>query len=453
MNSITQLFFSICLLSIFILTGKFLRTRVKVLQNLFLPSSIIAGFVGMLFGPYILNIIPMWIIDWWRQMPGILISVVFATLFLGVKLPKPKQVWRETGPMLSFGMIMGFGQYFVAILVVALILGPFFGVPNIFACILEIGFSGGHGTAAGMKVVFDNLGYPAGGALCMMSATVGIVYAVVMGIVLINIAIRKNQCAEFRKNANGIPQYKKIGLVPKEKRSPIGIETVATESIDPLTFHFIVIAVSIMVGWIMMYFVRMGNTILNSLPLFLFAMIGGFFVQVFSNKTNITKYYDKSTFDRLTGLSLDILVASAIATLKLDLFLQNLWPFSILMVAGMAWLFFMVYYMAPRMFPKFWFERSITEFGMQAGVTAIGLMLLRLVDPEYKTGTAEAFGMKLMIYVPFLGGGALTVLFPLIITYAGMWWSLLLCTVAMLIFFAASVLSGWTSFNFFKLKR
>jgi glutamate:Na+ symporter, ESS family len=446
MDSITQLFFSVCLLSILLLIGKLLRTRVKLLQNLFLPSSIIAGFVGLIFGPYILNIIPMWIIDWWRQMPGILISVVFATLFLGVKLPRPKQVWKETGPMLSYGIVMGFGQYFIGILVVALILAPLFGVPDIFACILEIGFSGGHGTAAGMTQVFDNLGYPAGGALSMMSATVGIVYAVVMGIILINIAIRKNQCQEFSKN-DGIPHFKKVGLIPIEKRSHIGIETVATESIDPLTFHFIIIAVSIMIGWIIMYSVRLGDTILNNLPLFLFAMIGGFIVQTVSSKLEITKYYDKKTFDRLTGLALDILVASAISTLKLDLFLQNLWPFSILMTAGMLWLFFMVYYMAPRMFPEYWFERSITEFGMQAGVTAIGLMLLRLVDPKYKTGTAEAFGMKLMLYVPFLGGGALTVMFPLIITYFGMWWSLLLCGLVMLFFFTVSILSGWTKFK------
>ena len=447
MNSITQLFFSVCLLSVFILIGKFLRTRVKLLQNLFLPSSIIAGFVAMLFGPYVLNVIPMWVITWWSQMPGILISVVFATLFLGVKLPKLKQVWHETGPMLSFGMVMGFGQYFIAILVVVLILAPLFGVPNIFACVLEIGFSGGHGTAAGMTEVFDKLGYPAGGALSMMSATVGIVYAVVMGIILINIAIRKNQCSEFRKNKNGIPLFKKIGLIPEDNRNSIGIGTVATESIDPLTFHFVVISLSVMVGWIFMYIVRLGDTIFNSLPLFLFAMIGGFAVQTVSSKLTITKYYDKKTFDRLTGLSLDLLVTSAIATLKLDLFLQNLWPFSILMLAGMAWLFFMVYFLAPKMFPEYWFERSITEFGMQSGVTAIGLMLLRLVDPRYKTGTAEAFGMKLMIYVPFLGGGILTVLFPLIITHAGVWLTLLLCAVMMILFFGASVACGWTSFR------
>ena len=51
-----------------------------------------------------------------------------------------------------------------------------------------------------------------------------------------------------------------------------------------------------------------------------------------------------------------------------------------------------------------------------------------------------------MVYVPFLGGGALTVLFPLIISRFGPWLSVAFAFVMMLIFFLASVFSGWTSF-------
>ena len=235
----------------------------------------------MFCGPYIFNIIPEWVIGWWSQIPGILISVVFATLFLGVTLPKMKDVWQESGPMLSFGMVMGFGQYFFGILVTVLILVPLFGVPEYFGCVLEIGFSGGHGTAAGMKQVFDSLGYSAGGALGMMSATIGIVYAVVSWDYSYQYCDRrKGQCQEFMKSKDGIPQFKKIGLIPERNRGPIAVGTVAPESIEPLTFHFVIIAISIMLGWILMYFVRLGDTILNSLPLFLFAMIGGFIVQI-----------------------------------------------------------------------------------------------------------------------------------------------------------------------------
>ena len=443
MEGFVGYFYSICLICVFLLIGSILRAKIKILQNLFLPSSIIAGFFALALGPYMLNIIPHWIVHCWSEKPGVLISVVFATLFLGVALPGPRKLWEEGGGMLCFGVVTGIGQYFVALIVVGLILMPFFHVPSIFACILEIGFSGGHGTAAGMYEVFNKLGFPAGGALGQMSATVGIIFAVVMGVILINIAIRNGNCVHLNKK-KGIPGYKKTGLIPEDKRYSIATATVATESIEPLTFHFSMIGVAVLIGWIMLMGLKRLSPVLESFPLFPLAMIGGLIVQASCTKLRVAKYLDKKTFDRIMGFALDVLVASAIASLRLDLFIHNFWPFAILMLAGMLWLIFMVVVVAPRMFPEYFFERGITEFGMQAGVTAVGLLLLRLVDPMYRTGTAEAFGLKQMVYEPFLGGGLITALSPIFIISFGLWKSVVLCVIIMFVFLLISILNGWT---------
>ena len=179
-------FFSLCVLSLFLLLGKVLRSKVKLFQTLFLPSSIIGGFLALVLGQFVLGgifekqfgfvFIPNWIYHNWSQLPGVLINVVFASLFLGVAIPGPRKMWEFGGPQLCFGVVMGMGQYLVALLITTLVLAPLFGTPTIFACILEIGFSGGHGTAAGMMETFNQLGFPAGGALGQMSATVGIIY-------------------------------------------------------------------------------------------------------------------------------------------------------------------------------------------------------------------------------------------------------------------------------------
>jgi len=134
---------------------------------------------------------------------------------------------------------------------------------------------------------------------------------------------------------------------------------------------------------------------------------------------------------------------AAIATIRLDLFIANFQPFLILMAAGIAWLLFCLLVLAPRMFPVFWLERGVTEFGMQTGVTAMGLLLLRLVDPQFKTGTAEAFGFKQMVYEPFLGGGLLTATAPFIIIGLGIWWSFALAIGGMALFWMISLLNGW----------
>jgi ESS family glutamate:Na+ symporter len=426
--------------------GKVLRVKLRLFQMLFLPSSIIAGFIALAAGPYLFDLIPPWIIETWSQIPGILINVVFASLFLGVAIPRPKRLWTIGGPQLCFGVVTGIGQYFVALLVTTLALNPLFGTPHIFACIVEIGFSGGHGTAAGMAEVFGRLGFAAGSALGQMSATVGILSAVVVGIVLINVAIRRGYCA-FLNEEKGIPTYKKVGLIPERKRFSIATATVATEAIEPLTFHFAIIAIAILIGWGLLFGVKLIHPLLQGFPLFPLAMIGGLIVQGISTALKVTTYFDRDTFDRILGASLDVLVIAAIAAIRLDLFLENVWPFLIIMATGVGWVVLATLFIAPRMFPHNWFERGISEYGMQTGVTAMGLLLLRLVDPLYKTDTATAFGFKQMIYEPFLGGGLITAMGPFIVVALGPWNTIWVALGIMLLFALISWLNGWTRRN------
>ncbi len=445
MSNLLSVLFSICILSLFLLAGKILRAKVKAFQAIFLPASIIGGFLGLACGPFILDIIPPDIMGTWQQLPGILINLVFATLFLGVMIPGIKTLWSQGGSQLCYGMIVGSGQYFVALLVTVLLLTPLFNVPHAFGTILEIGFAGGHGTAAGMEEVFNQIGFPAGSALAYMSATVGIIVAVVGGIIYINIAIRKGYCKGIDAS-KGIPEFKKSGLIKNDSdRYPISTATVATESVEPLAFHFAIVAVAVLIGWVMLHFVRQIHPVLQGFPLFPLAMIGGMIVQIISKPLKVDRYYDKKTFDRILGISLDFLVVAAISSLKLDLFLANFWPFLILMVFGVFWIYFCLVYLAPRMLPINWFERGITEYGMQTGVTAIGLLLLRLVDPEYKTDTAQAFGFKQMLYEPFFGGGFITATAPFIVIGMGVWYSILFAALIMIGFFALSWINGWVN--------
>jgi len=446
MEGLTGVFFSLCILLLFLLAGKILRAKVVLFQRIFLPASIIGGFLALLFGPYLIDVLPDFLYDTWSQIPGLLINIVFATLFLGVMIPGIKTMWAQGGSQLCFGMVVGSGQYLVALLITVLLLMPLFDVPPIFGTILEIGFAGGHGTAAGMQQVFTELGFPAGAALAQMSATVGIITAVVGGVFYINVAIRKGYCVNLDET-KGIPNYKKVGLIPERYRFSSSRATVASESIEPLAFHFAIVGLAILIGWVMLAGVRQLHPMLGGFPLFPLAMMGGMIVQAVSAPLKVSQYYDRLTFERILGFSLDVLVVAAIASIRLDLFIEHLWPFLILMAAGIAWLFFALIFLAPRMFPYNWLERGVTEYGMQSGVTAMGLLLLRLVDPHYKTDTAQAFGFKQMLYEPFLGGGFITATAPFIVIGLGIWWSIWAAAGIIMAFLLISYFNGWTRRN------
>lgn len=56
------------------------------------------------------------------------------------------------------------------------------------------------------------------------------------------------------------------------------------------------------------------------------------------------------------------------------------------------------------------FERAIADFGMNTGVIATGLILLRMVDPECRTPVPADFAFKQLLHSPFMGGGIWTCL-------------------------------------------
>jgi ESS family glutamate:Na+ symporter len=143
------------------------------------------------------------------------------------------------------------------------------------------------------------------------------------------------------------------------------------------------------------------------------------------------------------GLALDFLVVSAIAAIKLDVFLAYFWPFAILMVVGLAWVVFATWFIAPRMLPGAWFERGITEYGMQTGVTALGLLLLRVADPEFETEAAESFGFKQIIYEPMMGGGFITASAPILIVNFGVASTYLVGLTSILVALGIAYFSGW----------
>ncbi|CAD2073017.1 hypothetical protein JEOAER750_00549 [Jeotgalicoccus aerolatus] len=171
-----QVGFALLYLGIFLLLGKWIRLHSKGMQNLFLPASVIGGFLALLLGPEILGriignfagedaflangIMTAEIMEVWSALPGLMINVVFATLFIGTVLPNMKRVWNVGGPQLAFGWTLGWGQYVVGLLIALLILVPFYDLPPFIGALIEVGFEGGHGTAAGLQGTFEDLGFP-----------------------------------------------------------------------------------------------------------------------------------------------------------------------------------------------------------------------------------------------------------------------------------------------------
>ncbi len=465
MTDIEWFFLGLVLIWVLLVAAHYIRRTSTLLSYLFLPGSIIAGLAALFAGPDALGamtslvfgpdapfsqgIIPEQIKATWHALPGILINVVFASLFLGKIIPGIRAIWRRAAPVVTYGQTIAWGQYVIGFLLAIFILGPVFGMDPMAAALIEIGFEGGHGTAAGLIPVFEEMGFREGADLALGLATVGLVSAIITGTILINWAARTK-----RLHARATPLD--AGAVPEamaalmENRSADGHRSEEDHPIDPLSFHLGLIGIAIFVGWSILQVLiaaesvmwgrLWGVELMAHVPVFPFAMLGGVLVQIVVSRRWGRHVVDRHLVNRIAGTALDVIIVAALATLSLTVIGDNFLPFMILAVAGIAWNVLGFLFLAPRLIPNDWFENGIPNFGQSMGMTVTGMLLFRMTDPGNRSGGLENFGYKQLLFEPIVGGGLFTAsALPLIAQFGA----------PAMLAVTGSLMLGWLAFGVF----
>ncbi|MEQ8196080.1 MAG: hypothetical protein RIB59_16485 [Rhodospirillales bacterium] len=433
MNDLEWFFLTLALTWVLLVAANYIRRSSTLLSYLFLPGSIIAGLAALCAGPDVLGattraaigpdgplsqgIISAQIRAVWYTLPGILINVVFASLFLGRIIPGFRAIWRRAAPIVTYGQTIAWGQYVIGLLLAIFILGPFFNMSPMAAALIEIGFEGGHGTAAGLTPIFEEMGFSEGADLALGLATIGLVSAIITGTILINWAARTNRLHAWTAplDPEAVPEDMAALL---ENRSGDGRHSEEDHPIDPLSFHLGLIGIAIFIGWIILQILivvesvtwghRWGVKVMEHVPLFPLAMIGGVLVQIVVSRRWGLHVIDRNLINRIAGTALDVIIVAALATLSLTVIRDNLLPFLLLAVTGISWNILGFLFLAPRLIPKYWFENGIPNFGQSMGMTVTGILLFRMTDPGNRSGGLENFGYKQLLFEPIVGGGLFT---------------------------------------------
>ncbi|BAZ41216.1 sodium/glutamate symport carrier protein [Calothrix sp. NIES-4101] len=392
------------------------------------------------------------IVDVWKQSPSIFINVVFATIFIGQTIPNLKMIWRKVAPQAAFGQILGWGQYVVGLILAMTVLVPVFNLPVISGCLIEVAFEGGHGTAAGMAKTFEKLGFPAGADLSLALATVGLISGVVAGTVIINWGYRTGKLQIIKASAHSETTEKTSTAEPQEIQ--IARRNLFRDLlIDPLSFNFGFVGLAIAFGWLILEALRTleavtwgasGLKLMPYVPLFPMALIGGAIVQIIVERTGRRYLISRALIENIGGVALDVTIITALATISLAVIGNNLVPFLLLSCAGIVWNICAFLFLAPRIFPTFWLERGIGDMGQSMGVTATGILLMRMADPDNHSGAFEGFAYKQLFFEPILGGGLFTAAAPPLIVEFGAFPILLLSFVIMIF---------WLIFGLINCKR
>ena len=424
-----------------LLIGQLIRAKVKIIQQLFIPPSLLAGLLGLAFGPNGLDFLPL--SNQVGTYAAVLIALVFGVLPLSSPKVSAKEVAGRVGPMWAYaqmGMLLQWALAGLFGLFVLKLIWP--ELNDSFGIMLSTGFYGGHGTAAAIGNAYANAtpAWEEAQSLGMTTATVGVVCAIIGGLMFIKWATKNKQTA-FISDFAQLPNELRTGLIPRDKRESSGDVTTSSISIECYTFHMAIAFFIAFVGYAISVAVK-GYYPKLELPVFSCAFVVGLLFKKFMEVTKSNEYLCTKTTQRLGSMFTDILVACGVAAIKLGVVVKYALPLIVLIVFGVVMVCFIVFFFGKRLSKTYWFERSIFAWGWWTGTMAMGIALIRIVDPKLASKAMDDFALA---YLPIAPVEILLITFVPVLFINGMGLELMLgcLLLSVIIIFLAHKMGWW----------
>lgn len=407
---LTQLLQALSLLSVLLLVGTFLRAKIKLFQSLYLPASVIGGFIGMIISPEILGRFSNYSIseEWiktYSLLPGILSVPIFAAIPLGMFLNENKNIKS----MYPSKVLICFGLFQCASMSQSAIgyatnmffskINPQLNMYRTFGYELSAGFAGGHGLAAATGKLLEGFGIPQweiAQGVALTTATIGLIGGIVFGIIFINLAVRKNKTKIIKRINNNADKSMEVGYNKDiNKQNSLGRETFLSSSIETITFHLAIIFTVCGIAYIVLNFVKKMNIAgLNVLPVWTYSMIIMFALNFIIKKLNLVWMVDAKVKAKIMGTLSDFAIVSAMTSLPIKAIINYIAPITFMCILGFIITYLLVFPLNSFFFKEdYSFERAIISWGTLTGVLITGMTLLKICDPEYKSPALSEFSL------------------------------------------------------------
>jgi len=422
-------------LSSLLLAGVALRAKVGVLQKFLFPSCLVGGVLGLAF-------IHTGLLDIKAAVIETFAYHFFNISFISLGLTRDdapanpasgKQkikgaTWMALIQGLTFPMqaVVG-GLFVIAFGIVGLELFPTFGF------LVPLGFNEGPGQALSIGKTWEAVGFANAATIGLTFAAIGYFFAFFVGVPLVNYGIRKGW-ATF--GSAQLPRDFVVGILREGgQKETAGSLTIHTGNADTLAFQ------AALVGLVYGTTYAMVKLFGSVLPPDVATLLWGFFfffglgialIVKWLMKLAGTSYLaDPGIQRRITGWSVDYLIIATVAAIQLKIVWDYILPISLIAVTNGVLTTILVIRFGKKL-DAFGLERSAAIFGTVTGTVSCGLLLLRIVDPEFKTPVAFEIAVMNIFVLPIVGGCTLLVNAPL-------WWG---WSVGLTVLVFASILSG-----------
>ncbi|MCB9498741.1 MAG: hypothetical protein H6687_02500 [Bacillales bacterium] len=413
--------FILCLTAIFVamLLANLLIKTIKPLRKALIPSPVLGGFLLLAFlaiykaiaGEALFQGSILEIITYHALGLGFVASALKVT-------NKPKEKGSQKAIFnASLITVSGYTMQAIVGLIISMLLFVILNGENWPAAglLLPMGFGQGPGQAFNWGNIFSQYtsdqayalangltystfgAFTNGGSFGLSIAAMGFISASVGGVIYLNIQRKKGNAKMINRTENF---DEKLSLEDYQQENEIS----SSDSIDKSSVQVGIVFLVYAISFAFIYGISRicdasgVSFLLNTIkPLFwgfnfifgtAFAALWKLLFKGLHKKGIVKKQYTNNyMLDRVSGIAFDVMVVSAISAIDLSAFgnREFIIPLILMCLFGAVTTYFYVQHVSKVLYPQYSDEAFLAMYGMLTGAASTGVILLREIDPQFKT--------------------------------------------------------------------
>jgi len=254
--------------------------------------------------------------------------------------------------------------------------------------LLPFGFGQGTGQALNYGGIYENqFGFVGGKSFGLTIAALGFLSASLGGVAHLVYLRRSGKIAPHSDRPERIASEE----IQSDNEIPM------QESIDKLTVQVALVVSAYMIAYFLM--MALGNMLPGMKSVifgfnFLMGVLSATLVRTLLNFLNRKKILRREQINdflmtRVSNFFFDLMVVAGVAAIRLSI-LESYWGIILIMgIVGLISTYLYNYVIAKVLFKEYQEEQFLTTYGMLTGTASTGVILLREIDPEFKTPAAD----------------------------------------------------------------
>lgn len=387
-----------CITAALLLVGTFLRAVVPLFQRFLIPAALIGGILGFSL-----------MASGWLDISEDTFAIMFYHLFnlgaISIALTDNSGNAKGAGKKVFKGAVK-VALMWTAILAVQSLIGAgvIWGWNGVngsdyyegLGFLSGIGFAQGGGQALSIGIIWESEFNIANAiSLGLTFSAIGYFISFLAGVPIVNWGVRKG----LTKTApTKLPKEIITGIYDKDNQPETGKQSTHPASVDAFAFHMAAILALYGLCYIIVQLLQpiLPPTLAKMAFAFIFliGLIVALFTKILLRKLGLSYLINPDTQTRISGTLIDFLFIPTMMAIQISVVWEFIVPILAITLLSLGFTLAFVFYFRKKMPLDFDFERAIAVYGGTTGTVATSFILLKMMDPNFKTPIA----MELVLY-------------------------------------------------------